>query len=54
MVRWKTGLSYRSRTAIIDMNDTNYLISSQHLVQNEYIMLILICVFQTYFRPKLN
>ena len=64
MVRWKTGLSYRSRTAIIgkqvnfgleiSMNDTNYLISSQHLVQNEYIMLILICVIQTYFRPKLN
>ena len=36
------------------MNDTNYLISSQHLVQNEYIMLILICVIQTYFRPKLK
>jgi hypothetical protein len=64
MVRWKTGLSYRSRTAIIgkqvnfgleiSMNDTNYLISSQHLVQNEYMMLILICLIQTYFRPKLN
>jgi hypothetical protein len=64
MVRWKTGLSYRSRTAIIgkqvnfgleiSMNETNYLISSQHLVQNEYIMLILFCVIQTYFRPKLN
>jgi hypothetical protein len=64
MVRWKTGLSYRSCTAIIgkqvnfgleiSMNDTNYLISSQHLVQNEYIMLILFCVIQTYFRPKLN
>jgi hypothetical protein len=64
MVRWKTGLSYRSRTAIIgkqvnfgleiSMNDTNYLISSQHLVHNEYIVLILICVIQTYFRAKLN
>ena len=53
MVRWKTGLSYRNRTAI-SMNDTNYLISSQHLVQNEYIVLILICVIQIYFRPKLN
>jgi hypothetical protein len=44
MVKWKTGLSYRSRTAIIgkrvklgleiNMNDNNYLISSQQLVQN--------------------
>jgi hypothetical protein len=51
MVKWKTGLSCRSRTAIIgkqvnfgleiSMNDTFYLISSQHLVQNEYIVLIL-------------
>jgi hypothetical protein len=42
--KWKMGLSCRSRTAIIgkqvnlgleiSMNDTNYLISSQHLVQN--------------------
>jgi hypothetical protein len=44
MVKWKTGLSCQSRTAIIgkqvnigleiSMNDTLYLISSQHLVQN--------------------
>jgi hypothetical protein len=64
MVKWKTYLSCRSRTAIIgkqvnfgleiSMNDTNYSISSQHLVQNEYIVLILIYVIQTYFRPKLN
>jgi hypothetical protein len=41
MVKWKTGLSCRSLTAVIgkqvnfgleiSMNDTNYLISSQHL-----------------------
>jgi hypothetical protein len=36
------------------MNDTNYLISSQHLVQNYYIVLILTCVIQTYFWAKLN
>ena len=44
MVKWNTGLNCRSRTAIIgkqvnlgleiSMNDTNYLISSQYLVQN--------------------
>jgi hypothetical protein len=44
MVKWKTGLNCRSRTAIIgkqfnlgleiSMNDTNYFISSQYLVQN--------------------
>ena len=54
MVKWKTGLSCRSLAAVIgkqvnfaletSMNDTNYLISSQHLV---------ISVTQTYFRAKL-
>jgi hypothetical protein len=44
MVKWKTSLSCRSRTAIIgkqvnfglqiNMNDTNYLISSHILIIN--------------------